>query len=533
MNSTSLPKDTQRVKDFSLSRGIRWVLMIIFTLLYVILMFNVGIFTAAITQIKKDLSLEDNQYGLLGSYNGGGKIIGTLIFLLIVNKYNRKYILIIPLFISSISIYLFTIFENRYILYLLRGINGICQVFGFIYFPIWIDQFGIQKRKTLMMTLIQLAAPFGMAGGYLINYLIESKNWRSGFIIEFIGECGLLFLILFFPRIYFSRNIYYKSDGDSRKNKRTKINDELFDNDKKELFLKAGKGLDSIFYAEAKKSQLTGSFFSNVISLLKNKLFMFAVLYKSTTQFICAGIGYWIADFLENVLEEKNERVKFQSYLIIIIGGPLIGMVIGGFLGSLTGGYEKKASIVLIFIFQFIASIIGIFVIFCDTANAFNIVIGTFFIFNSAAVPINSGFILWSVPKEMKGLANGVSNLIVTFLGKFPAPYLYGLINKISREQNLNKKNGMIFLMSIAFVGDVFLLLAAIFRALIKDNDTNIKTVKESFVDIMRNSINDVVTDDINYNNNNYNNIVINEEDETINYLDNDSNIKSEELGDN
>ena len=148
-------------------------------------------------------------------------------------------------------------------------------------------------------------------------------------------------------------------------------------------------------------------------------------------------------------------------------------------------------------------------------------------------MPINSGFILWSVPKEMKGLANGVSNLIVTFLGKFPAPYLYGLINKISREQNLNKKNGMIFLMSIAFVGDVFLLLAAIFRALIKDNDTNIKTVKESFVDIMRNSINDVVTDDINYNNNNYNNIVINEEDETINYLDNDSNIKSEELGDN
>ena len=129
MNSTSLPKDTQRVKDFSLSRGIRWVLMIIFTLLYVILMFNVGIFTAAITQIKKDLSLEDNQYGLLGSYNGGGKIIGTLIFLLIVNKYNRKYILIIPLFISSISIYLFTIFENRYILYLLRGINEICQVF--------------------------------------------------------------------------------------------------------------------------------------------------------------------------------------------------------------------------------------------------------------------------------------------------------------------------------------------------------------------------------------------------------------------
>ena len=170
MYSSPSGNDTQKVKDFSLNRGIRWVLMIIFTLLYAFLMLNVGIFTAATNQLKEDLRLDNEQYGLLGSYNGGGKIIGTVIFMIIVNRFNRKYLLIIPLFISSISIFLFTRFENRYILYILRGINGICQVFGFIYFPIWIDQFGIQKRKTLMMTLIQLAAQFGMVGGYLINY---------------------------------------------------------------------------------------------------------------------------------------------------------------------------------------------------------------------------------------------------------------------------------------------------------------------------------------------------------------------------
>ena len=128
----------------------------------------------------------------------------------------------------------------------------------------------------------------------------------------------------------------------------------------------------------------------------------------------------------------------------------------------------------------------------------------------------------------MKGLASGISNLIVTFLGKFPAPFLYGFIQENSSDKN--SKNGMIFLMSIAFVGDVFLLLAAIFRYLIKDNDNTIKTVKESFVDIMRNSINDVVTNDID--NNNHNNIVIDEEDENINYLEQDSNITSKELVD-
>ena len=34
-------------KEFSLNKGIRWSLMTIFTLLYIVLMFNVGIFNAA------------------------------------------------------------------------------------------------------------------------------------------------------------------------------------------------------------------------------------------------------------------------------------------------------------------------------------------------------------------------------------------------------------------------------------------------------------------------------------------------------
>ena len=78
-------------KQFLLSPKIRWVIMIIFTLLYVTLMLNVGIFNFAANTIKKDFKIKDEEFGLLGTFNGGGRIIGTLLFMLIVNKFNRKY----------------------------------------------------------------------------------------------------------------------------------------------------------------------------------------------------------------------------------------------------------------------------------------------------------------------------------------------------------------------------------------------------------------------------------------------------------
>ena len=125
-------------KQFLLSPKIRWVIMIIFTLLYVTLMLNVGIFNFAANTIKKDFKIEDEEFGLLGTFNGGGRIIGTLLFMLIVNKFNRKYIIILSLLLNALSIYLFTKTTNLNLLYIERGINGVFQVFFVIYFLIWI-----------------------------------------------------------------------------------------------------------------------------------------------------------------------------------------------------------------------------------------------------------------------------------------------------------------------------------------------------------------------------------------------------------
>ena len=512
--SIALLDSHSKTKEFSLNKGIRWSLMTIFTLLYIVLMFNVGIFNAATSQIKKDFKLNDTEFGLLGTFNGGGRIIGTLIFMLIINKYNRKFILIIPLFINSLSIYLFTITENKKLLNIERGINGICQVFGFIYFPIWIDQFGIQKKKTLMMTFIQLAAPLGMVSGYLINNIIGSKNWRQGFYIEFICELILLFILLFYPKTYFAKNVFFKYQIE----KPSLNKDSLLNN----------KRSTSIFYIPNKnKNQENNSFCFNIFLILSNKIFICSVLYKSTTQFICSGIGFWLTDFLEKQLNVKDNLSKIISYIIVIIGGPCLGLFLGGFLGSLTGGYEKKKSVLLIFFLQLIASVVGSLIYFSKNVKNFNLIMCIFFIFNSAVIPVNTGLILWSIPKELKGLGNGINSLITTFLGKFPAPYIYGLI-----QQNfyyINNKIGMLFLMGIAYIGVLFLFLAFIFRNYSKENRNNQifskRDNKDSFVERMRNSINQQVVSSA------FNNIGVNDSIETDNgYMGDKESAKTYEI---
>lgn len=139
-------------------------------------MLTVGIISSATRKIKEDLQLNDQDYGLLGTLNGAGKIIGTFLFMMIVNIINRKYMAIITLVLNATTIFAFTLAKTHYMLHTLRTLNGVFQVFSYLYFPVWIDQFGIQSKKTAMLTLIQLASPLGMVVGYTLNTIIGSQK---------------------------------------------------------------------------------------------------------------------------------------------------------------------------------------------------------------------------------------------------------------------------------------------------------------------------------------------------------------------
>ena len=315
-NSKENNNNPNENNEFYLTKKNRWFLLLIFTLIYILLMFNIGIFSSASSKIKLYLNIDNKKFGLFGSFNFIGRIFGTFLFMLIINKFNRKFILIIPLYLNSFCIFNFILTKNLIILYVFRTLNGICQNFGLIYFPMWIDQFGMKEKKTLMMTFIQLSAPIGMVFGYCFNTFF--KSWKKGFLFESFGEIIFISILLFFPKKYFSKNLFFKGHFNSYFN----INNN---NNKQKI---------SIFY-NSNEIKNNNNLLKNIFSLLLNKMFLMTVLYKSTTQFICAGIGFWLTDYLENQLKTKNNLYKLYSYINIIVIGPMIGLFFGGIITNI------------------------------------------------------------------------------------------------------------------------------------------------------------------------------------------------------
>lgn len=515
--STDIPKKV----DVILKRDIRWTIMIIYLLISIIISMDTGLFTSASTLIKETLKIDDKKFGLFGSCIHFGRIFGTILFMFIFNIFNRKNLLIISFFINCISIFCFTITDNIIILFISRIINGFCTSFGIIYFPIWIDQFGIQNKKTLMMSLLQMAFPIGMILGYTTNTILGSKKWKITLLIETISLFIFNLFIIFIPKKYYSKKLCFKqhfdgvekikqmkkikirkkSNQDSKltNNYKKKYSNDINESNNKNNIEINRNSLFSQNNLDNKKNDDIFSFKKKIKFIITNKIYICTILYKSINQFILSGLTFWLTDYLENILEEKNSFQRLYIYIEAIVIGPIIGIAIGGFLGSMTGGYEKKNSVLAIFILQAISSLFSIFVPLVNNINLFSLYLTLFNLFMSSVIPVNTGLILWTLPKNLKGFGNGVGNLITTIIGKFPSPLLYGYIQYIFNDYN--KRIGMHFLMKISFLGEICLAFATLFR--FKDNFTEIEKVieeteidrKKKFNENLRKSINsDVIS---------------------------------------
>ena len=515
--STDIPKKV----DVILKRDIRWTIMIIYLLISIIISMDTGLFTSASTLIKETLKIDDKKFGLFGSCIHFGRIFGTIIFMFIFNIFNRKNLLIISFFINCISIFCFTITDNIIILFISRIINGFCTSFGIIYFPIWIDQFGIQNKKTLMMSLLQMAFPIGMILGYTTNTILGSKKWKITLLIETISLFIFNLFLIFIPKKYYSKKLCFKqhfdgvekikqmkkikirkkSNQDSKltNNYKKKYSNDINESNNKNNIEINRNSLFSQNNLDNKKNDDIFSFKKKIKFIITNTIYICTILYKSINQFILSGLTFWLTDYLENILEEKNSFQRLYIYIEAIVIGPIIGIAIGGFLGSMTGGYEKKNSVLAIFILQAISSLFSIFVPLVNNINLFSLYLTLFNLFMSSVIPVNTGLILWTLPKNLKGFGNGVGNLITTIIGKFPSPLLYGYIQYIFNDYN--KRIGMHFLMKISFLGEICLAFATLFR--FKDNFTEIEKVieeteidrKKKFNENLRKSINsDVIS---------------------------------------
>ena len=188
-----------------LSKKIIWTLLILISLNHAFLYISPGILSSYITRIKFELKLSDEAYGLFGTINGLGSLIGSIVFTLIIEKVNHKHLIIAVLIINCICHFAFYLKLSYDILLFSRFLSGFVTIFCFTYFPMWVDKFGINKWVNFMQTVVQISKTFGNVLGYFIFLILGNKNWNYGFLIESLLVSVVSFCMHLIPNDYYNK----------------------------------------------------------------------------------------------------------------------------------------------------------------------------------------------------------------------------------------------------------------------------------------------------------------------------------------
>ena len=110
-------------------------------------------------------------------------------------RINSKLLTIIALAALEGSLVLFVLSDNKILAYVCRYLTGVCQVFLLVYYPVWIDKFG-EDKKTLWLTLLQICVPIGIFIGYGMTAVISNMDgtYKYSFYIQ-IGLVAVFFII--------------------------------------------------------------------------------------------------------------------------------------------------------------------------------------------------------------------------------------------------------------------------------------------------------------------------------------------------
>jgi hypothetical protein len=84
-------------------------------------------------------------------------------------------ILIICLICNGALLWTFTFSYYLAILFINRIAVGVFQSYIVIYFPLWCDQYGIKKKKAMMIAILQTGVPLGIVVGYAMTSVIKES----------------------------------------------------------------------------------------------------------------------------------------------------------------------------------------------------------------------------------------------------------------------------------------------------------------------------------------------------------------------
>lgn len=457
-------EDHKKKRKISLSRWYRVFLFWIMLSSEGAMNISSGLLSSATKEIKKSLNMNDSKFGMFGTANGLGRVIGSLMFGLLNIKLSRKWLQTLNVGFHALFLLPFKFTENGIILICMRGLTGLTQMTPSIYLCVWIDQYGIGSFKTIQITMVQLCQTSGKCIGYLINMHYGLDHWQEGFILEAIYLFICFLCCLISGEDFFSRTLYPKYVH--RKKNHNKIDENVDEQLKERLSYTIYEDKDIEFETKS-------SFFSDLVILFKNPLYILSLLSRCILHGLNTCLHFWLCDFIRTVIHEENQLKITLLYSLICFAGPIGGILTNSILKPFIGGYETRKSSWPLVILQTIASVFAINIGFMKTTLSITIITILYLTFNSTALPLVQGILISCVEPELAATGFAIASILTQSLFSGATPFIYGFIN--DRYKDKYPWLAMVSIMLLQLLAVPVLILLAILRNKKFDEEEKLK----------------------------------------------------------
>ena len=462
-------KEIETPSTVVISRKMRWILFIVLCSVSILMGVDQGTLSSTTNELSDDFDMDDVQLGGLGGMIFLGTALGCIFSFLVINKFNRKYLLLGTMTLDVLSLFFTTQTTNLFLIYLCRVIAGFTSAFVNVYLPSWTDQYGIHKYKSIMISLIHIASSLGYIFGYVSGMFI---GWNNSFFLQNILLI-ILILIIFMvvPDKYFSMSLMpikaklellklsqSNIDKDKEKDKnidnKDNIKDEQIIKEINEINIKINdeENKDKLIDENEKKEEDDISEFEDIQTrdediskesillhlkvLIKSPIFILMNITLSSMFIIVSAIQFWINDYLEFGLLIEDKNVRLSSFSFVVATAPAAGIILGGILAGKVGGYDKENAIYIPLFTSFgvviLANICPIF----TNLFIFMPLFWTLLFLGSVLLPVANGIVLVSVDQKYSGSGSAVSLLTYNILGRLPGPNFYAFLKSIVNDKN-------------------------------------------------------------------------------------------------
>ena len=423
-----------------LNRYYRFIAYLIMVTTEMAMNISPGILSAASKAIKRQYTMKDVEFGYFGLAQGIGRTIGSIFYTVLVNQISAKWFGGAFSILKGLVLCSFSLTKSKWILIVLRGVIGFLHMQPSTYIPLWIDQYGLRKYKTVQMSFLQALVPVGKVLGFVLVNIFTEERWKIGYNIAgaYLAFSGIF--VILSPSNYFNRKVVLMTD------------EERPTEYKQEKWKETSVFNRRSSRAGSKSKQL----WNDLYTVITNYEFELCNIAKALQNGGQSCVHFWCGDFMINRLG-MDGAYKTMIYTLMNLSGPAIGFILSPFVNKYFGSYETPHAPFVIMVLHAITITFGILATVIDNVIVFIICMTLFFGLLSLCLAMVFGCLMISINRDLKGICFSVGNITSMSTTGALFPVIYGKVNDIFNPKGI-RYAGMLSIMIISGTSGIFCL---------------------------------------------------------------------------